>query len=71
VQQWWLRGVGLFASMDEAVAWVKRCPNPMMSDSEIEIWPLYEAADFGDALKPELLAQEERLRVEVAASLKR
>ena len=55
------------ASMDEAVAWVKRCPNPMDVDSEIEIRPLFEAADFGEALTPELQAQEERLRAEVAA----
>jgi hypothetical protein len=48
--------------MDEAVAWVKRCPNPMESDSEIEIRPFFEAADFGEAFTPELQAQEERLR---------
>jgi hypothetical protein len=50
------------ASMDEATEWVKRCPNPMESESEIEIRPLYEAADFGDALTPELREQEARLR---------
>lgn len=55
------------ASMDEAVAWVKRCPNPMDVDSEIEIRPVFEAADFGEAFTPELQAQEERLRAEVAA----
>jgi hypothetical protein len=49
-------------SMEEAVAWVKRCPNPMESDSDIEIRPLFEAADFGEAFTPELQAQEERLR---------
>jgi hypothetical protein len=48
--------------MAEAVAWVKRCPNPMPGPSEIEIRPLYEAADFGDALTPELAAREDRLR---------
>jgi hypothetical protein len=48
--------------IDEAVAWVKRCPNPMPSPSEIEIRPLFEAADFGEALTPELAAREERLR---------
>jgi hypothetical protein len=48
--------------MAEAVEWVKRCPNPMPGPSEIEIRPLYEAADFGDALPPEVAAQEERLR---------
>jgi hypothetical protein len=52
-------------SMEEAVAWVRRCPNPMEGDSEIEIRPLFEAADFGIELTPELLAQEERLRAEV------
>lgn len=39
--------------MDEAVAWVKRCPNPMMGPSEIEIRPFYEVEDFGDVLTPE------------------
>ncbi|WP_144186267.1 YciI family protein [Elioraea rosea] len=49
--------------MDEAVAWVKRCPNPMPGPSEIEIRPFYEAADFGDLLPPEVAAQyEERTK---------
>jgi hypothetical protein len=48
--------------MDEAVAWAKRCPNPMPGPSELEIRPLFELADFGDALTPELAEQEERLR---------
>jgi hypothetical protein len=48
--------------MEEAVAWVKRCPNPMPGPSEIEIRPLYEVADFGEAFTPELREQEERLR---------
>ena len=48
--------------MDEAVEWVKRCPNPMFGPSEIEIRRIYEASDFGDALTPELREQEERLR---------
>ena len=52
-------------SMEEAVEWVRRCPNPMEGDSEIEIRPLFEAADFGAELTPELRAQEERLRAEV------
>lgn len=52
-------------SMDEAVEWVRRCPNPMESDSDIEIRPLFEAEDFGDALTHELRAQEERLRTQV------
>lgn len=52
--------------MDEAVEWVKRCPNPMPGPSEIEIRPLYEASDFGEAFAPELAEQEERLREELA-----
>ncbi|MDF3837459.1 YciI family protein [Cupriavidus basilensis] len=52
-------------SMEEAVEWVRRCPNPMEGDAEIEIRPLFETADFGDELTPELRAQEERLRAEV------
>jgi hypothetical protein len=48
--------------MAEAVAWAKRCPNPMPGPSEIEIRPVFEAADFGDALTPEVAAQEDRLR---------
>jgi hypothetical protein len=52
--------------MDEAVEWVKRCPNPMPGPSEIEIRPFYEAADFGDALTPEVAEQEERLREQLA-----
>ena len=47
--------------MDEAVAWVKRCPNPMPGPSEIEIRPLYEMEDFGDAMTPELRDRETRL----------
>lgn len=50
------------ADMDEAVAWVKRCPNPMSGPSEIEIRPLYEMADFGDAMTPEMQAQERAMR---------
>jgi hypothetical protein len=53
-------------SMDEAVAWVKRCPNPMPTESEIEIRPVFEAEDFGAEFTPELRAQEERLRAQVA-----
>jgi hypothetical protein len=48
--------------MAEAVAWVKRCPNPMPGPSEIEIRPLFEAADFGEALTPEIAEQENRIR---------
>jgi len=49
-------------SMEEAVDWVKRCPNPHNSDSEIEIRPLFEMEDFGAELTPEARAQEERIR---------
>ncbi|WP_434115778.1 YciI family protein [Paraburkholderia caffeinilytica] len=52
-------------SIEEAVEWVKRCPNPMIGDSEIEIRPLFDVDDFGAELTPELRAQEERLRAEV------
>ena len=52
-------------SMEEAVEWVKRCPNPMPGDSEIEIRPIFEAEDFGAELTPELREQEERLRAEI------
>ena len=52
--------------MDEAVAWAKRCPNPMPGPSEIEIRPVYEMADFGEALTPELAEQEERIREKAA-----
>ncbi|MDP2738409.1 MAG: YciI family protein [Pseudorhodobacter sp.] len=52
--------------MAEAVEWVKRCPNPMPGPSEIEIRPIYEAADFGDAMTPELREQETRLREKIA-----
>jgi hypothetical protein len=53
-------------SMEEAVEWVRRCPDPMSGEeSEIEIRPVFEADDFGKAFTPELRAQEERLRAEV------
>jgi hypothetical protein len=52
-------------SMDEAVEWVKRCPNPHNDDSEIELRQVFEAADFGDAATPEVRALQERLRAQV------
>jgi hypothetical protein len=58
-------------SMDEAIAWVKRCPNPMESDSDIEIRPLFEAEDFGAEFTPELREQEERLRAEMEGTAKK
>ena len=54
-------------SKEEAIEWVKRCPNPMPGDSEIEIRQVFEASDFGDVLTPELREQEERLRAQSAA----
>jgi hypothetical protein len=55
-------------SLEEAVEWVKRCPNPTGEESVIEIRPLFEAADFGAEMTPELQAQEERLRAQSAAN---
>ena len=54
-------------SMDEAIEWVKRCPNPMEGESTIEIRQVFEAEDFGAELTPELRAQDERLRAQAAA----
>ena len=54
-------------SMEEAVEWLKRCPNPMPGESEIEIRPVYEAADFGENFTPELREREGRLREQIAA----
>ena len=54
-------------SREEAIEWVKRCPNPMPDDSEIEIRQVFEPADFGAALTPALREQEERLRQQMAA----
>jgi hypothetical protein len=53
-------------SMEEAIGWVKRCPNPTGEESEIEIRPILEADDFGDEFTPELREQEERLRERIA-----
>jgi hypothetical protein len=54
-------------SVEEAIEWAKRCPNPMPGPSEIEIRPLYSPADFGEAFTPELQAKEARLRAESEA----
>ena len=60
VAGYWLWQVG---SMDEAIEWVKRCPNPMPgTEAEIEIRQIFESEDFGAELTPELREQEERLR---------
>jgi hypothetical protein len=57
-------------SKEEAIEWVKRCPNPMPGDSEIEIRQVFEAEDFGAEFTPELREQEERLRAQIAAKKK-
>src|SRR5438105_4426854 len=57
-------------SREEAIEWVKRCPNPMLEDSEIEIRQIFEAEDFGAEFTPELREQEERLREKIAARAK-
>jgi hypothetical protein len=54
-------------SIEEAVEWVKRCPNPHNEECEVEIRQIFEACDFGDALTPELKEKEERLRVQASA----
>lgn len=54
-------------SKQEAIEWMKRCPNPMEGDSEIEIRQVFEAEDFGAEFTPELREQEEKLRAQVAA----
>lgn len=64
VAGYWLWEV---SSMDEAIEWVKKCPNPMPEESEIEIRPLFEMEDFGDEMTPELREQEERLREQTSA----
>lgn len=54
-------------SMDEAIEWAKRCPNPHNDgDSELEIRPLFEVEDFGDAATPEIRERENRLREQIA-----
>jgi len=54
-------------SKEEAIEWVKRCPNPMPGESEIEIRQVFEAEDFGAEFTPELREQEERIRAQLAA----
>jgi hypothetical protein len=53
-------------SLEECIEWVKRCPNPMEGDSEIEIRQVFEADDFGEEFTPELREQEERIRQQVS-----
>jgi hypothetical protein len=63
VAGFWLWELG---SLEEAIEWVKRCPNPMPGPSEIEIRQIFETEDFGDNLTPELRAQEERQRAQTS-----
>ncbi len=53
-------------SIEEAVEWLKRCPNPHCEDSEVEIRPFFEAADFGENLTPEAKQRDQRLREQMA-----
>ncbi|HUK00703.1 MAG TPA: YciI family protein [Steroidobacteraceae bacterium] len=58
-------------SLEEAIEWVKRCPNPMLTDSDIEIRPLYQMEDFAAELTPALRASEQLQRETLAARAKR
>ena len=58
-------------SLQEAIEWVKRCPNPMPGESEIEIRQVFEAEDFGEEFTPELREQEERQRARIEQQRKR
>ena len=58
-------------SLEEAIEWAKRCPNPMEGDSDIEIRQVFEADDFGEEFTPELREQEERLRARAAEQQRR
>lgn len=55
-------------SMDEAIEWAKRCPNPMPGESELEIRPIFDAEDFGAEFTPELREQENRLREQIESN---
>lgn len=57
-------------SLDEAIEWVKRCPNPMKEESDIEIRQIFELEDFGAELTPEARASEEKMRAELEAKKK-
>jgi hypothetical protein len=58
------------SSIEDAIAWVKRCPNPENNDFEIEIRTVFELDDFGPALTPDLRAQEEHLRETIDSKTK-
>lgn len=53
-------------SMEEAIEWARRCPNPTGAEGQIELRPIFEAEDFGEEFTPELREQEERLRAQIA-----
>lgn len=55
-------------SMEEAVEWVRKCPNPMLTDSDIDIRPFFEMEDFGDAATPEIRAREKAMTEKIAGS---
>ena len=55
-------------SLDEAIEWIKRCPNPMEGESEIQIRQVFEAEDFGEEFTPELREQEDRIREQAEAN---
>jgi hypothetical protein len=52
-------------SLEDAIEWVKRCPNPTGEESEIEIRPVFELEEFGEELTPELIEREQRLRAQI------
>jgi hypothetical protein len=58
-------------SMEEAIEWARRCPNPMEGESDLEIRPIVTAEDFGPEFTPELRAQEDRLRADLEARQKK
>ena len=58
-------------SMEEAIEWAKRCPNPMPGDSDLEIRQVFESEDFGEQFTPELREQERRIGEQIAANAKR
>ena len=58
-------------SKEEAIEWVKRCPNPLEGEAEIEIRQVFEASDFGEAFTPELREAEERMAAQMTANAKR
>ncbi|MFO0924567.1 MAG: YciI family protein [Pirellulales bacterium] len=55
-------------SMEEAIEWLKKCPNPMYDVCDVEIRPVFEAEDFGDAMTPDLREQEDRMRAQLEQS---